>query len=826
MQPERVGPYRVEGVLGRGGMGTVYLAVRDDHEYERKVAVKVLNVGMDRPENVRRFLQERQILADLEHGHIAKMLEGGHLEDGQPFLVMEYVDGMPLVEYCEQKGVERRGRVVMLEKVCEAVHYAHRHLIVHRDIKPSNILVNQDGEPKLMDFGIAKVLAEGQEKTQQTEQLLTLEYASPEQVKGEAISTATDIYALGVVMYELLSGQKPFGTRDAMALAYAIIYTDPAPMVDVPRELEAIARKAMAKEPQRRYASAAEMAEDLRRFLDGRPVMARGDSSLYIATKFVRRNRPAVALATLLVGAIGYLGGQLAASNQRLEKERDTALRERRVARRMSDFMVDLFDSSNPMLTKGKEMSAREMLEAGAKRLEQSEIGDALVKGNLEMGLGTAFLRLGRWKEARVHLEESLRLLKGGDASTVDVRIDALNEYVNVLETSGDLKQAEASGRELVELTRKERPQRLQTALTALANSLSHQMKYAEAEKVYRESIALAKPDDDVVITAKANLGIALFRQGKFEESRKFVSETMELMRKYWGADTPSLAMPYDTLANLEMVRGDYPASLQAADAALKIVRGLGQDGRSMSSYQLCAVAETYLRMGDVKGALPSLNECATIRRETVKPGSFDMLAVEQLEGWRALLEGDYSLAGKRFREGLDGYTKMFGVAHLTQIKALRFVGMAALESGNVEGAEEQYRQAFAVCEKIGKPEDIEYFELLREAGKAALVAGRNEQAGERLRKALEIAERLGMSANVIAEARVRLGEALTGLGQLEEAQKLITPQTGEGKMALARLRDRQGKTAEAAQLRASARGEVAKMAPGRWRDWVQRSGQ
>lgn len=830
----RAGAYRLERELGRGGMGTVYLASRDDHEYERKVAVKLLNVGMDQPEHVRRFLNERQILAGLEHAHIAKLLDGGHTEAGQPYLVMEYVDGRPLVEYCTRHELGLKQRIELMVKVCEAVQYAHRHLVVHRDIKPSNVLVNEEGEPKLLDFGIAKVLAEGSERTQQTEQLLTIEYASPEQVKGEAISTATDVYALGVVLYELLEEAKPFGTRDAVALTYAIVYSEPAAMQKAPRELEQVVLKAMEKEAAQRYGSAGELADDLRKYLEGRPVSALGNGRWYVARKFIRRNRLAVGIAAVLLIAVLRLAGQLALANQRLEQERDLALREQRSARQMGGFMVDLFDGANPIYTKGKEISAREMLQAGAKRLSREQFEDREVQANLEMGVGAAFLRLGRWADARPHIEQSLKLLEKAEGYGIDVKIEALTEYGNLLEVEGDLVKAEETGRQLVALARAERPGKVQQALAMYANALSHQMKHGAAEQVYREGMGMVKRGQDEYILLRANLSIALFRQGKYREAKQAVDEVIELMKKDWGGDTPTLAYPYDTSGNLEGARGNFDAARAAIAESVKYTQQMGSDSRSIMSYRNCALAEVELRDRNAKAVAGPLQECAVVRRETMKAGTFDMLALEQLEGWKLLSEGDWTGALAKFRAGVDGYAKMFGAGHLTRAKALKFVGMAETGRGDFDAAERAFVEGIGVFEQWKLKVDPEYADLLVEAGMEAVLDGRWEEAEKRFRKALEMREAMGVSAGMVSEVKVKLAECLGLQGKLDEAGRLLAGavdvvgrkgQKAEALMAMVRHEVARGRKVEAAKWKGMV-GDLGKdVPPGKWREWVLSGG-
>src|SRR6187402_1782963 len=370
----RLGPYRLIREIGHGGMGTVYLGVRDDDVFQKRVAIKVLNRGMDTDSIVRRFRHERQILASFEHPLIATLLDGGSTPDGRPYFAMEYVEGQPIVDYCDTLRLDTAARLELFCKVCTAVQYAHQNLIIHRDIKPANVLVVADGTPKLLDFGIAKLL--NPELAGQTLaltapglQLMTPEYASPEQVRGEAVTTATDVYSLGVLLYELLAGRLPYQLTSrtpadivrivcesepirpstAVTTIEAVPTADPATDGDAARERPAAARagrprtvdidrlqrqlagdldniilKALSKEPSRRYASVDQFSEDVRRHLVGLPVIARKDTWGYRTTKFVRRNRAVVVAAAMTFAALiaGIIGTTWQARVARLERAR------------------------------------------------------------------------------------------------------------------------------------------------------------------------------------------------------------------------------------------------------------------------------------------------------------------------------------------------------------------------------------------------------------------------------------------------------------------------------------------------------------------------
>ncbi len=311
--PERLGAWRVVREIGRGGMGTVYLAERDDGQFEQRAAIKVIKRGMDTDAVLRRFYAERQILARLQHPNITRLLDGG-MFDHRPYFVMEYLEGEPLTEYCSRTAATIAQRITLFLKVCDAVEYAHRNLVLHRDLKPGNILVDSNGVPKLLDFGIAKLL-ELDGSTEQTVLALTPQAASPEQVRGEALTTASDVYALGVLLFGLLSGEPPYRIPPhSPAELMRIVCEQPAPRASslaapaVARQLQGdldnILLKAMEKDPARRYQRAADLAADLDRFLQGLPVQARPGGAGYRLRKFAGRHRRSLAIAALALIAI------------------------------------------------------------------------------------------------------------------------------------------------------------------------------------------------------------------------------------------------------------------------------------------------------------------------------------------------------------------------------------------------------------------------------------------------------------------------------------------------------------------------------------------
>ncbi|MEO1367734.1 MAG: serine/threonine-protein kinase, partial [Acidobacteriota bacterium] len=509
---QHIGPYRVLREVGRGGMGTVYLAERDDGHYRQRVAVKVLRRGPESAEMRLHLKRERQILAALDHPHIAKLLDGGNTADGRPYIVMDFVEGEPLDIHCERRRLTVDERLRLFLDVCSAVRFAHARLVIHRDLKPSNLLVTADGTVKLLDFGIAKLLEAGADETAlalPTElatptatgwMLLTPEYASPEQVAGQPLTVASDVYALGVLLYELLTGFRPYDVDRKSALEVERTVREARPERPSTRvreaaaagdeangpqraegspeklrrrlvgDLDNIALKALRKEPQRRYASVEQLAEDLRRHVDGLPIRARPDTLRYRLGKFVRRNRRGVgaALMTLVT-----LVGLVAFYTQRLAHERDRARQGEEEARQVAKLLTSLFDGADPELRLGETITVREVLDVGALKLRAELAGQPERKARLLDHLAAIYFRLGAYDQMGALLDESASLrddIFPGDhpESVAGLRLRGLWH-----QATGEPAEAEGVLRRVLRL-RQNRPRADPTEVAASLTDLGH----------------------------------------------------------------------------------------------------------------------------------------------------------------------------------------------------------------------------------------------------------------------------------------------------------------------------------------------------------------
>ncbi|MEM8933758.1 MAG: serine/threonine-protein kinase, partial [Acidobacteriota bacterium] len=469
--PERLGPYRVVEEIGRGGLGTVYLAERDDAEFQMQVAIKVVRPEVRTPELEHRLLRERQILAGLEHPNIAHILDGGTTEDGAPFLVMERIEGEPITSHCRRHGLSIRDQLELFRAVCDAVHYAHRNLVLHRDLKPSNILVTDGGVPKLLDFGIAKVLhgdtpavfaTDTPTLTRPGTRLLTPEYASPEQVLGRPLTTASDVYSLGVLLFELLTGERPYRIDDPRPseIERVVCGVEPERPRDVlwrrderplwGEDLDTIVAMALRKEPERRYASVEQLAEDLRRYSGDLPVLARRDSLGYRTTKFFRRHRvPVVAAAlvlTTLLTAVVVTTFQARVAEHESER-----------AEMVADFLVDLFEISDPSRSRGATVTAREVLDQGARRLGWQLRDRPLLRTTLMTTIGRVYRQLGLLDASDELLTEALDVRRRDLPEGAPDVVIGLRELGLLRWEQGALDESEALLREALSIERRHR---------------------------------------------------------------------------------------------------------------------------------------------------------------------------------------------------------------------------------------------------------------------------------------------------------------------------------------------------------------------------------
>jgi tetratricopeptide (TPR) repeat protein/predicted Ser/Thr protein kinase len=562
---ERIGPYRLLGELGRGGMGVVYLAERDDAEFTRLVALKVIRPGPDADLLVRRFLRERQILADLRHPAIAQLYDGGRTDAGLPYLAMEYVEGQPIDRWCRDHHLTIEQRLRLFCLVCDAVQHAHQKLVVHRDLKPAHVLVTGSGDVKLLDFGIARLLDDGAaDPTRTALHAFTPRYASPEQLRRESVGAATDVYALGVILYELLTGRPPFEDQsDPYEAARAVLESDPPPPSRTAAaesgralrgDLDAIVLSALRRDPARRYATAASLRDDIVRFLTHEPVRARPETFRYRTAKFLRRRRAAVsaaALVVLLTATFATLHGV------RITGERNRAELEARKAGEVRDFLVALFNVNLPNESLGDTLSVRDLLERGVVRAD-SLVDQPELRALLLTTLGDVYRVLARYDRAESLINGAVAIYDSlPDVPAVD-RAGALVSLSNLYWDLGRYDDAVEPARRALELQRSELSDEHADVLRSMRNLAtleSHVGNHENALRLQEDLLARRRralgPDDPAIVVTLSNIGVLHYRQERYEPAERLFREGLALGRRVLAPTHPDVMLLMNNLASV-----------------------------------------------------------------------------------------------------------------------------------------------------------------------------------------------------------------------------------------------------------------------------------
>ena len=865
---ERIGPYKVLKLLGRGGMGAVYLAARDDDEFSKQVAIKVVPGGVESDELLSRFRGERQILASLEHPHIARLLDGGATEDGLPYLVMDYVDGVPVDVYCDRNRLSLDARLELFREICKAVQHAHRNLIVHRDIKPANILVTADGDPKLLDFGIAKLLEADPDPTAGSPptatRLMTPEYASPEQIRGERVTTATDVYSLGLLLYELLTGRRPYALQksgfDAMARAITgqeperpstavvrdPVKTDPggaeatveriarqrSSLPDALRrrlagDLDHILLMALRKEPARRYPTVEQLSEDIRRHLEGLPVEARPDTWGYRAKKYLRRHpwRSVAAALILLLITGSSLGFRFQA--RQIALERDRAQVEADTAKRVTDFMVELFEYSSPQEARGREIPVVEVLERGARRVQAELADDAEIQARLMTTIAEVYGNLHRYSDAlplaeaalerqrELHGAESaeaaaalghvgaLRMLLGEEDAAESLLVDSLemrrrllgpahDEIVDGMNTLSMLRLRHARYEEAEELNRAamamatelhgEVDERVGTSANALGRVLHAMGEYEEAEAVFRKSLAVRREilgnDHPAVATVLHNLGELLTTLGRFKEGEEVKSEAVELMGRLHGKESVPYALALNNLAAQLKMMGQPERSEPLARESRQIVLDRLGEEHPLSLVGLNNLANVLHDLGE-------LDEAEALHRESLElhrrlRGERHPLTAGAMNNLAALLNDkkEYDEAEVLYRKTIEVDIESVGPDHEYVAMGYSNVAILLRDRGRVEDREEAerlFRKATAMVRaSLGDSHpkvagnEVQY-------GLFLLQIGRLDDAEKHILGARRITERPDMEGHfLVGETSSILGEYYTVRGEHAKAEPLL----------------------------------------------------
>jgi len=782
--PKTIGPYRLHELLGEGGMGSVYRAVQL-RPVQREVALKVVKLGMDTKEVVARFESERQALAVMDHFNIAKVLDAGASDSGRPYFVMELVRGVPMDEYCDTHKLGTRDRLEIFIQVCDAVQHAHQKGVIHRDLKPSNVLVavqDQRPVPKVIDFGIAKAI--GSTLTDHTlvtalgQALGTPAFMSPEQAErsGLDVDTRTDVYSLGVMLYQLLSGALPFD-RDALLKPDFVVqhllrerdvptpsarlsaladtqetvarnrHTDVRTLRrELTGDLDWIVMRAMAKDRTRRYGTASDLAEDLRRFLNGDPVSARPPSTAYRAMKFARRHRGSMAAGVALL--LSLAGGAAVSTAGFVKAARNAALASDEAARAeaVRAFLDRMLRAGDPVRGSGPNTTVREVLDAASAEVEDGAfLNRPLVEISVRRSIGGTYMLMGLYEEAGKHLDAARLLLqRTPDASPMET-VHLLDELGQLRRRQGELKASEALYQEAL----------------AVADAAGFTHDAGEGEELVND--------------VRNDLGLVLRSMDRIDEAAEILEDLAASQRALLAGDDLDLATTLNNLALVKRAQGDIDSAIRLFRETLEVLRGAVGESHIYVAAVLESIGSLEQRRGHLEAAEDLMQESLAMRREVAGPRHPDV--VNGLNGLGLLyVEMDrLDDAERTLEEALQLSTEVLGPEHDETGSVLNSLGLLHLRRQDPAAAEAAFRRSVAIREASLGARHRNTLNTNANLA-AALVLGDKAADAEALaRYVVGLEEAIGLDDAVfVGSARRTWGQALTALGRYPEAEEQL----------------------------------------------------
>ena len=693
-----VGQWRLLKRIGRGGMGVVYLAERADEQFEQQAALKILPTGLDSEQARARFLVERQILASLVHDNIARLLDGGVTEDGVPYFVMDYVDGLPIDEYFAQRKPSIEQCLELILEISEAVQFAHRNLIIHRDLKPNNVLVTKAGRVRLLDFGIAKILepsADGADLTKVAQRPVTPAFSSPEMLRGEPVDVTTDVYSIGALMYTLLTRKAPL-RYDGMSLAEMYDHatnTIPPPMSRVnpnlPEDLDAIVAKALGKLPEERYASVESLSNDIRHYLAGQPVTAKAPSSWYRARKFVGRHRVGTIFAMFAVISLAAITGLAVNSAITSERQTQQIALERDRAEETISFLVSIFDSADPNI-EPSELTARQILESGRQRAASELADQPAVQAELLKAMSQAY--------------QSLRLI---------------DEGIDVLERERQLRST-LNG---------ERSSEYADVLIRLAQINDMRGDYQASLAYAEQALTVSQELRDLPAQAAAHTRIGRIHhlQGDYDNAGPGYRQALEIYSSEYGDDSLQVAQSRSHLGNLLNHQASYVEAIWEFEEALRIRRLYYEGDHSEITEILLGLAQTQANSNKLEAADETYQTAFAMNDRLFGPDNSYNLYIMSGLGKLAEQRGEYDLAIFRFEETIrlinlhTPQSPNLGIAHA-------YIGRVNMRLEKYDSAIAAYREAVAILEK-GLPDHWLLGDVRWRLGRCLIETGQFEEA-------------------------------------------------------------------------------------------------
>ena len=767
--PSSIGAYRILALLGEGGMGTVYQA--EQQNPHRIVALKVIKLGVANDQLLRRFEQEAEALGRLQHPGIAQIYEAGTADTGlgpQPYFAMEFIQGRPLMEYAAGRHLNVRSRMELIARICDAVNHAHQRGIIHRDLKPGNILVDENGQPKILDFGVARVTDSDAQATRQTDlgQLIgTLAYMSPEQVLADplALDTRSDVYALGVILYEMLAGKLPYTTHGKAVheVVQAIREEDPVPLSSMDRryrgDVETIAAKALEKDKTRRYASAAELAADIRRYLSDQPIVARAPSASYQLQKFARRHRAVVAgtAAVFLVLAAGVVAStweavRARAAERAAVEQRQRADQEAAAAKAVNDFLQnDLLaqasaaNQSSPNAKPDPDLKVRTALDRAAARIEGKFGQQPEVEAAVRATIGQTYLDLGLYPEARRQLERALELQRRLLGAENPKTLKTMSRLGRAAYLQGKYAEAESLLGQTLEISRRVLGSEHADTLYSMNNLASvyyQQGKYPQAEALDDRALEISRrvlgSEHADTLLSMNNLASDYNVQGKYPQAEAIHSQTMEIRRRLLGSEHP------DTLMSMHNLAGDYYAQgkFEKAEALFRQTleskrRVLGPE-HSSTLLSTNSLANVYYAQGKFAQAEALDSQSLEIQRRVLGPEhSSTLLSMNNLANIYTA-EGKYAQAEALFSQTLASTRRVLGPEHSSTLLCMNDLADVLYVQGKYAQAEALLGQTLVISRRVLGPKHpgtlnalSDFASMYQRQGKFALAATYAAQA-------------------------------------------------------------------------------------------------
>ncbi|UCF33007.1 MAG: tetratricopeptide repeat protein, partial [Phycisphaerales bacterium] len=845
-----IGRYQIRGEVAAGGMGVVYDAVQD--QPRRRVALKVLRAGLASPSALRRFAHEAEVLARLRHPNIAQVYEAGTHEDAGgavPYFAMEFVPGAkPITRYAETRNLSTRERLELFLKVCNAVHHGHLRGVVHRDLKPGNVLVDHSGNPKVIDFGVARTtdadLTLATQRTTIGEMVGTLRYMSPEQCGGDSmeVDIRSDVYSLGVVLYELLTAAFPYDVASSspFELPKVIREQEPRRPSSIRRalrgDLEAIVFKALEKEPGRRYQSVADLERDVRSFLNNEPVAAKRYSTWYVLRKAAARHKVAVAVALvfalLTVGSAVALGILYAhAEHHRLladqarqaaETQQQAAEKARRVADHINAFLIDMLESADPWEGEGRDVTVAEILERASERVEAELSAYPEVAASLRHTIGTTYSRLGLDDAAEPHLRAAAAMRRERVGADHPETLESLNNLGIALRHLGRLDEAERVYREVLESRQrvlgKTHPDTLDTR-NSFGSLMLHQ-EIPECETFLRETFELCRgalgENHGQTTSAMNNLGTYLSRVDKLSEAESLLAEIVHIRSASLGENHPSTSVAVGNLAHVYMKQGRLPEAVAMYRRMVDSRRKQLGENHPRTFTSRNALARALKAQGEYAEAERLYREALDGRRRILGDEHPDTQVSMHNLGSLLRATGRLAEAERLYRELLDVARRTGGERHPATINAMNGLGVTLRYQGRLEEAEPLYRQVLAMRREILGAEHPKTLTALNNLGVLLYKKGKLPEADAIIAEVVEHDRRvLGDSSPRTLSRMVTLGSIRCDRGLLDQADPLLTvgyeghkrilgadhPDTAKAMAHLAFLRVQQGRLGEAEEL-------------------------